>query len=106
MTISQVHETHRVYSTDLPLGWLFENATVQRLRNALLGMMDSRYMNRNQPWVMRQQLMTSTLGRSMPGGDIRAQPVQIRISTSVKSRVMRSRRGQAASDELTSLHVG
>jgi hypothetical protein len=43
-----VHETHRVYSTDLPLGRLFENApgvsdaTVQRLRNALLGMMDSR----------------------------------------------------------------
>jgi hypothetical protein len=37
-----VHETHRVYSTDLPLGRLFENApgvsdaTVQRLRNALL----------------------------------------------------------------------
>jgi hypothetical protein len=43
-----VHETHRVYSTDLPLGRLFEDApgvsdaTVQRLRNALLGMMDSR----------------------------------------------------------------
>jgi predicted ATPase len=48
MDLTPLHETHRVYSTDLPLGRLFENAsgvsdaTVQRLRNALLGMMDSR----------------------------------------------------------------
>lgn len=43
-----VHETHRVYTTDAPLGRLFEDApgvsdaTVQRLRNALLEAMESR----------------------------------------------------------------
>ena len=41
-----VHETHRVYTTDAPLGRLFEDAlgvsdaTVQRLRNALMGVME------------------------------------------------------------------
>jgi len=43
-----VHEIHRTYTTDAPLGRLFEDspgvsdATVQRLRNALMGMMESR----------------------------------------------------------------
>jgi hypothetical protein len=41
-----VHETHRVYSTDAPLGRMFEDApgvsegTVQRLRKALMGMFE------------------------------------------------------------------
>jgi hypothetical protein len=43
-----VHETHRDYSTDAPLGHLFQDApgvsdaTVSRLRNALLGMFEDR----------------------------------------------------------------